>query len=366
MLNSRPTLSRMVPYVPGKSIAQVLPLVEVELPILKLASNETPLGCPIQLSELAPYFETIHHYPGELPAALRERLARHWGISDAHFVLGNGSDEVIGFVAMAYLNPGEQVISSACTFSEYRFATYLLNGDYREIPLCSDWHHDLDGILGAITPQTRLIYLANPNNPTGLTIPVAELDSFLARVPASVMVILDEAYGEFVPQGELLNPVALIQKHSNVVVLRTFSKLYGMAGFRVGYAIAAPEVCHELRKVAAPFNVNSLALAAARLALDKTDFVSESLRLNALGRAYFYAQLDEMGLDYLKSGANFVCIFTDIEASILTAALIKQGIIVRGLTSFGIHDGIRVTIGLPDQNERFFKTFKLILKRISG
>ncbi len=364
MPQSRLTLSNIIPYVPGKSIAEVKAFVQVALPVLKMASNETPLGCSVSLDELSESFGSIHQYPSHLSSGLCVALAARWGFSADHFILGNGSDEVIGFLAMTYVNPGDEVLTSTCTFSEYRFATYLMDGVLIEVPLRSDWHHDLDGIAAKISDKTKIIYLANPNNPTGLFITSGALDRFMMRVPSSVLVVLDEAYAEFSQDPDFPDGADLIARYPNVVILRTFSKLYGLAGLRIGYGVARPEIIADLRKVCAPFNVNSLALSAAKLALDKEAFVTESLRVNGEGLAYFYEELAAMGMSYLKSSGNFVCIFTPVPGLKLSEEFLSEGIIIRALASFGMPDAIRVTIGLPAHNLRFFETFKRILQRI--
>jgi len=358
----RPVLNHLKPYVAGKAIIEVEAMVPSSYhPILKMASNENPLGCSVSFEQLEKAYETIHYYPNHLTTNLVETLSDKFELDASHFILGNGSDEVILFMAMAYLNPSEEVITSESTFSEYAFATRVMGGELRLVPLKA-WRHDLEAILLAITPKTKLIYLANPNNPTGDILTFTELSAFMARVPETCMVVLDEAYGEYVWHPDFPQPKGLITKFSNLVVLRTFSKLYGMAGFRLGYGMAQPQVIQTLKKVVAPFNINTLALVAGSFALKNTEFVEKTLLSNLEGKQSIEAELDKMGLKYLNSYANFILIQLPIPASVIVARLLGYGIIVRDLASFDLPYCLRVTIGLSDQNMRFIDALKRSLK----
>lgn len=360
-LKPRETLSRIVPYVAGRSISEVMAHYHGDEPILKLASNESPLGCPVSMDDLAPAFETIHYYPHQISTGLFSDLAQLWGLSELSFIVGNGSDELIGFTGFAFLNPGDEVLTSRCTFSEYRFTAYLMDTQLIEVPLASDWRIDLDGIIRAITDKTKIIYVANPNNPTGLAFSVTELRSFLKQVPAHIVVVLDEAYAEFADGESGVETGQLLVEFPNLILLRTFSKLYGLAGFRIGYAVASPEIILLMKKVSAPFNVNTLALVAAKSVLGKSHFIDHALRVNRTGKAYLYAEFKRLGLRFLDSQANFIFVFLPIPGKLAFEKLLEFGIIIRALDSFGVPDAIRVTIGLDDQNRRFIKALETIL-----
>jgi histidinol-phosphate aminotransferase len=361
MIHERPALSQLTPYKPGLSIAEVQDAFCLTSPIIKMASNENPLGSAVSWDELARHYADIHHYPYNMASGLIHAIAYKWFLTNDHVILGNGSDEVILLAALAYLNPGDQVITSECTFSEYRFVTLLMDGQMHRVPLRSDYAHNLDGICDAITDQTKLIFLANPNNPTGTFLTHTELDDFLAKVPSSILVILDEAYAEFATHPLFPRSQVLLAKYPNVLILRTFSKLYGLAGLRIGYGVGDPSVIASLGKVSAPFNVNSLALFAGELALKKKAFVAESLELVKRGKSQLQTGLDQLGLKWIPSEGNFICIFVDQDATVVTTELCREGIIVRSLTSFGMTTAIRVTIGTSDQNEFFLTQLKRIL-----
>lgn len=355
----RQTLARMKPYVPGKAIEEVVKEQGLS-EVIKMASNENPLGCPISFGALEEALKKVHYYPHPGSSGILEALSEHFGQPVSRFVLGNGSDEVIQLLGLAYVNPGDEVLTSAHTFSEYTFAAHLMDATLVTVPMDAQYGFDLQAMLHAITPKTRLIFIANPNNPTGTMISGDRLTSFLDQVPVHTLVVLDEAYAEYAQSPTFVSGAALIDRYPNLIVLRTFSKLYGLAGFRIGYGLAQENIITQLQKVRPPFNVNSLALAAAPLALQAHDHVADSLRVNQEGLAYFYAALSAMGLEYIASQANFICIFLPIPASQAFEAFLKQGIIIRALTSFGLNNAIRVTVGLPEHNHRFIEALKKI------
>ncbi len=361
MINERPALSHLPPYKPGLSIAEVQEAFGLTTPIIKMASNENPLGSAVSWDELGRCYKTIHQYPHSMASGLLGSIADKWFLDTENVILGNGSDEVILLAALAYLSPGDHVLTSECTFSEYRFVTLLMDGQIQRVPLRPDYTHNLDGIFDAITDRTKLIFLANPNNPTGTFVTHQELDDFLAKVPPSVLVVLDEAYAEFASHPLFPRSQVLLATYPNILILRTFSKLYGLAGLRIGYGIGRPDVIASLGKVEAPFNVNSLALVAAELALKNKSFVSESLELVRRGKSQLQQGLDEMGLKWLSSEGNFICIFVEQDATVVTTELCRVGIIVRSLTSFGMPTAIRVTIGTAEHNELFLTQLHHIL-----
>jgi histidinol-phosphate aminotransferase len=357
---NRPTLSRIVPYIPGKAIAEAM--AEYGLThVVKMASNENPLGPSVSWKDLQHAYKTIHVYPHQPACPLIHDLATMWDVSPLQVVLGNGSDEVILFLAQAFLNPDDEVLSSACTFSEYRFVSMLMDGQYKQVPLTPNYTHDTQGLLAAISPKTKLIFIANPNNPTGTILTHTELEAFLSQVPSHILVVIDEAYAEFTSSHDFPNSKKLLTKYKNLVILRTFSKLYGLAGLRVGYGVAHELVSEAMLKTRLPFNLNSLALEAGRLALQATDFVEKTLTLNKEGLHYLSTALTRLGLKTLPTQANFVCIFLPKPAKVVTEGLLKQGIIVRALDSFGLDHAIRVTVGLYEHNKAFIEGLKRVI-----
>ncbi len=347
----RSTLSSMVPYIPGRSVQDVQSEYGVA-EVIKLASNENPFGSPVTPAELALAIAETAVYPHLASAPIMQVLATQFDVSVDQIVMGNGSDEILTMVGLAYLNPGDGVITATGTFSEYRFVATLMDAKLTEIPLTSDWYYDLDAIANAINPSTKLIFIANPNNPTGLIVTTAELAQFMARVPLHVLVVVDEAYAEFVDDPEYPNPVRWIDRYPNILVTRTFSKLYGLAGYRIGYAIGSSSVIHALYTVRQPFNVNTIALAAAQLALGKGDYIQRTLINNTEQRARLTRLLTDMGTLVLASHANFVCVKWGDDARDVVEACMKRGIIVRHLASFGMPNFIRITVGTPEQNDR--------------
>lgn len=341
----RPAIKELKDYVPGKNPAQP--------GVIKLASNENPFGpSPKALEAIVKEEKNLHIYPDQKSILLREALAKKFGLKDTNIIIGNGSDEIMQLAAATFLKPGEEVIVSENTFSVYEFVARLLDGKPVFVPL-KDYTQDLAALAKAITPKTKIIFLCNPHNPTGTFIPAAELDSFLAKVPQNVLVVLDEAYAEFAEDKTFPDSLKHVKAGKNVLVLRTFSKFYGLAGLRVGYGLAKPELISYLFRAKLPFNVSRLAQAGALAALDDKDFLEQTYINNQEGKKYFYAELDKLGLEYQKTEANFVFINLKKPADDLFLQLMKKGVIIRPLTSFGLPEAIRVSIGTPEQNEKF-------------
>lgn len=341
------------PYVPGKPITELAR--EMGLPverIVKLASNENPLGMsPKARAAVAQAINGIERYPDqfELIAALAERL----GLAQGQVVLGNGSNDVLDLVARAFLAPGRSAVFSRHAFAVYPLATLATGAACIEAP-AQDFGHDLDAMAAAIRPDTRVVWIANPNNPTGTFLPQVAIRDFLRRVPADVVVVLDEAYNEYLPPAQRMDSTAWIQEFPNLVVTRTFSKIYGLAGLRVGFAAASIEVADLLNRVRQPFNVNNLALAAALAALDDHLFLAESFELNRAGMEQIVAGLKRLGLDHIPSHGNFVT-FRAGDAAAINRRLLQQGVIVRPIGGYGMPEHLRVTIGLERENARFLE-----------
>jgi histidinol-phosphate aminotransferase len=350
----RPDLRDLKPYAPGK----------LKPGALKLASNENPLGpSPLALEAVTGAAASVHIYPDGAAAALREALSAHWGVPADHLIVGNGSDEVLTLIAGAYLQPGDNVVTADVTFSEYQFATRLFGGTVKFAGL-KEGAFDLDAVADLIDGRTKVVFLCNPNNPTGGYFSAAGIEAFLAKVSPSVLVVLDEAYFEYVEAVDYPDSLALLRRYANLVVSRTFSKVYGLAALRVGYAVAHPQIIAHLSVVKQPFNVNSLAQAGARAALADHPFVERSREINRLGKAFWSRALSDRKLFSYPTQANFLAVRVDRDAQAVFAAMADAGVTIRPLTSFGLNDWIRITIGTKDQNELCLKALDKALDTV--
>ena len=331
--------------------------------VIKLASNENPWGCPVSADQLADTINTAMIYPNLNRPALITRLSTDHQLPEDHFILGNGSDELLQLLALTFLSADTESITAQHTFSVYRHVSQLVGATCVEV-LMSELSYSVDAILSAVTEQTRVVFIANPNNPTGRILTCDQLNRLLAHLSSDIIVVLDEAYREFVTLEDINATLSLLADYSNLVILRTFSKAYGLAGFRVGYAMGSPELIEILHKVRPPFNVNSLALVAAELALDCSDFLSKTITNNSQQREWLYAEINQMGLTVIDSQANFLCILVNRPAMDVYQGLLRKGYIIRPLDSFGLADYIRVTIGTPEQNQGFLSAFKQVLTEL--
>ena len=339
------------PYLAGKPITQLAR--EMGLPvesIVKLASNENPLGMsPKAKVALEKAIASLERYPDDFD--LKDALASHSGLGMERIVLGNGSNDVLDLIARVFLAPGRSAIFSQYAFAVYPIVSLSAGAELIAVP-AKDFGHDLDAMRLAIRPDTRLIWIANPNNPTGTFLPYPQLKAFLQAVPADVVVVLDEAYNEYIPPIERTDTTAWLAEFPNLVITRTFSKIYGLAGLRVGYALASAEIADLMNRVRQPFNCNNLALAAATAALDDHEFVARSYALNRAGMEQIISGLKRFGFSYIPSHGNFLT-FKAGDAAALNQKLLKQGIIVRPLAGYGMPEWLRVTIGTEAENLRF-------------
>lgn len=339
-------------YVPGKSAAGAI----------KLASNENPFGpSPKALEAIAREAKNLHAYPDQKSLLLREALGKQYDLPESFFICGNGADDLIQIIAATYLNPGDEVIISKNTFSVYELVTRLFGGRPVFVDL-KDFEIDLAGFAAAVTPKTKLIFFANPNNPTGTAVAAKEFDEFMMRVPDQTIVVVDEAYADFVERKDFPDTIKYVSEGRNIIVLRTFSKFYGLAGLRVGYAISKKELVLPMFKAKMPFNVNRLAQAGAAAALTDKAFLEKTYKNNLEGKKYLYAELDKLGLEYKKTEANFIFINLKKSADEVFLALMKKGVTIRPLTSFGLPQAIRVSIGTKEQNEKLIEAMKKTLQ----
>jgi histidinol-phosphate aminotransferase len=351
----------IAPYVPGKPIAETAR--ELGIPaadILKMASNESPIGpSPRALAAIRGALDELHYYPDGSGFELKGVIARKLGVAPAALVLGNGSNDVLELVARAFLRGSDSAVYSQHGFMVYPLVVQAIGARGIEVPARA-YAADLDAMSAAVRPDTKIVFLANPNNPTGTFSPWASVRALVERVPPTVLVALDEAYEEYLPD-ELRSPTpGWIARHPNLVVSRTLSKAYGLAGLRVGYAIADPAVAEVMNRVRQPFNVNHLAMVAACAALGDDEFIARSRAVNAAGLVQLRAGLERLGLECLPSFGNFVTVRVG-DAQPVYRKLLADGVIVRPVAGYGMPEHLRVTVGLPEHNARFLASLERAL-----
>jgi histidinol-phosphate aminotransferase len=348
----------IAPYQPGKPISELAREMGIdEARIIKLASNENPRGVsPLARRAIEATLSELARYPDGNGFELKQALSRRHDIPQERIVLGNGSNDVLEMAARAFLAPGLAAVYSQHAFAVYPLAVQAAGATGIEVP-AKDYGHDLGGMRRALTPATRLVFIANPNNPTGTLVPARELEAFIAGLPREVLLVLDEAYHEYLLPEHRPDSIGWLARFPNLVVTRTFSKVYGLAGVRVGYALAAAGVADLMNRVRQPFNVNSIALAAATAALDDTAFVRESFELNRSGMRQLTDAFKRLAIEYIPSHGNFVS-FRVRDAAGVYQRLLRSGVIVRPIASYGMPQHLRVTIGLEPENARFLDSLK--------
>ena len=349
MIEPRPELSKLSDYVPGKSIEEIRERFGLDK-VVKLASNENPLGAsPKAVEAFHGIADSLHLYPrGDAPKLI-DSIAKMYGVETSQIVVGNGSDEIIDMVGKAFIRQGDNCVGITPTFSVYKFTTLSNGADFIGVGE-GEARTSLDELAKAINDKTRVAFICNPNNPTGAYYTESEIREFLKKVPQNVLVFLDEAYAEFATAPDYPNMAKFVGEYSNLFVNRTFSKIYGLAGLRVGYAFGSTEVVRALWKVKPPFDVNQAAQVAAIAALGDKEHVQATRKMNAEGIAMLTREFSALGLKVLPTQANFICVRIGERAKELVAFLESNGMIVRGLTSFGMPEYIRVTVGKPEEN----------------
>jgi histidinol-phosphate aminotransferase len=358
---ARKSIQVLKPYVPGKSIEDVRAKYNPPS-ITKLGSNENPLGASAQvLKAIRSALGRISLYPDGSSQVLKQALANAHGLAANQVMVGNGSDEVLLMIAAAFLNPGECVLVSENTFSEYEFSARVLDGKVIKIPL-KQYRYDLNAFQKKLVLKPKLVFLCNPNNPTGSYFTHQELVTFLEAVPPQTLVIVDEAYCEYADAPDFPRSFELLSKYPNLMVSRTFSKIFGMAGMRLGYAFAHPLLIQETARVKTPFNINLLVQAGALAALADEKFRSKSFKNNLIGRAFLESEFRKRGIEFISTQANFICFRAERQAVELCEALLKRGMIIRALRSFGLDYWNRVTIGTPEQNRKFINALDSVYK----
>jgi len=348
------------PYQAGKPIEEL----ERELgltDIVKLASNENPLGLSKQVTAaLQDTLAGLARYPDANGFYLKSKLAEKLGVNINQITLGNGSNDVLELLARTFVNEHHEVLFSQHAFVVYPLVTQAIGAKGIAVP-AKNYGHDLDAMAAAITDKTRMIFIANPNNPTGTFLTTAELESFLAKVPAQVLVVLDEAYYEYVPAAERAPSVEWVQRYPNLIVSRTFSKAYGLAGLRAGYAVTHADIADLMNRVRQPFNMNSLSLKAAEVVLDDADYLAQSIAVNQAGMTQLIEFCEQFNLAYIPSYGNFLTIEVGANAADIYQQLLHKGVIVRPVAGYQLPNHLRVSIGLEHENQVFIDALKSIL-----
>lgn len=357
-----PGVTNLKPYVPGKPITEL----ERELGItdsVKLASNENSLGCS-ELAKAAIRAELaqVGLYPDGGGVELRNALAARHGIAPNRITLGNGSNDVLDMIARVFLAPGYESLFSQYAFAVYPISSQAVGATLNIVP-ARDYGHDLEEMLNRVGERTRVVWIANPNNPTGTWLNGEELEGFIAALPANVIVVVDEAYIDYVDEPDYPDASLWLDKYPNLIVTRTFSKSYGLASLRVGYGLAHPDVTDLLNRVRQPFNVNSMALAAARAALEDQAFIERTVEMNRAGMVQITTALQAMGLDYIPSVGNFVTVDVGRPAGEVDQGLLRAGCITRPVANYGLPNHLRITIGTESENSRVLAALKQVLAR---
>ena len=355
-----PGVRELHPYTPGRPIEEV----ERELGltgIIKLASNESPLGpSPLALDALRHSLEALARYPDGTAYYLRRALSKHLDVDEASLTIGNGSNDVIDLVVRAFVSPDQEVIYPQYGFLVFELAPQSV-GAKRVVVPAKAWGGDLEAMAKAVTARTRLILLANPNNPTGTWVPAADLEAFIAALPRNVIMVVDEAYVEYVELPGYTTSLGWLAKYPNLIVTRTFSKAYGLAGLRVGFSISHPDLADYMNRVRHPFNVNSLALAAAEAALEDREHLAQSVEVNRLGMAKMAYALKSRGISFIPSAGNFIAIDVGKDAMPVFQALLHLGVIVRPLPNYALPNHLRITIGTEQENTQAIAALEQVL-----
>jgi histidinol-phosphate aminotransferase len=357
----RPDVSKISPYGPGKSANEVKRELGLDR-VLKLASNENPLGpSPKAMSAIFEMSADVHTYPDAKGFDLKNKLAAKYGLSPHEVILGNGSEELLMLLGQVFINAGDKVVMGRPTFPIYSISTLLMGGVPVEVPVTNLGSLDLEAMLNNITPGTKMVFLCNPNNPTGGMVTKQEVREFMDRISPDVLVVADEAYAEYVDDPDYGDFLPYVKEGRNVIVLHTFSKIYGLAGLRVGYGLATQDICALIERVKPCFNQNVFAQVAAVAALDDHDHVRKSLKNNHAGKRYLTSELTAIGCKVYPSWGNFLLVDTGIDCQVLFEQMLKRGVIVRPATPWELPTCLRITIGTPDENGVLIDEMKLAM-----
>lgn len=362
MMRWKEQILDLAPYQPGKSIDEVKREYGLEK-IVKLASNENPFGCsPNVLNTIREYDHSLALYPDGYATYIREALSEKLGVKPNELIFGNGSDENIQVISRALLRPGFNTVMSTNTFSQYKHNAIIEGAEVREVPSING-EHDLEEMLKAIDERTNIVWVCNPNNPTGAYIKEDKLLSFIKRVPKETLIVLDEAYCEYADADDFMNTLPLIKEYENVILLRTFSKIYGLASFRIGYGIGNEKVIRALEPAREPFNTNTLAQLVAITALEDQAYVEMCKQRNREGMNQFYNFFDEHGVSYMPSQGNFILVDLKLDSNEAFQFLLEKGYIVRSAKGLGYPTSVRITVGSKEQNSGVLKAIEELLKQ---
>jgi histidinol-phosphate aminotransferase len=351
----KPHILDLAPYEPGKPVEEL----ERELGLsgsIKLASNESPLGpSPKAVAALQKAIAGIHRYPDGASFELRRKLAERLAVEEEQLVFGAGADEILELLAKVLLGPDDECVFAWPSFAMYPIVVKGMGARAVQVPLDREFAHDLPAMLGAVTKRTKLVFVCNPNNPTGTSVGADALDQFMSQLPEGVVVAVDEAYVDFARRPDFPDAMVWVRRRPGTIVLRTFSKIFGLAGLRIGYGVADAELAGYLQRARHPFNVNRLAEVAAAAALDDRDYAERITRLNADGIVYLTRELRALGIEVWPTDANFLLARAGAE---VYEQLLRQGVIVRPLVAFGLPEHVRISVGLPEENERLVKALR--------
>ncbi len=354
-------VAKLRPYQAGKPVEELQRELGLDN-IVKLASNENPLGCSPKVKQAIANFDEYSRYPDGNAYTLKSKLAGIHNVSADQITIGNGSNEILELIARAILTPNHNVIFSEHAFAVYPLVTQAIGAKAITCP-AKNWGNDLDGIVQLVNENTRIIFLANPNNPTGTWFSHTDFLNFIKQIPNNVIVVLDEAYFEYADKNDFPKAVECLNEYTNLVISRTFSKAYGLASLRTGYSISHKDVADLLNRVRQPFNSNALALLAAEVALDDQDFIQKSVELNSQGLKQLANTFDSMGLHFIPSMGNFLSVNLQQSGSEVYQELLKRGVIVRPVDNYGMPEFIRVTIGLESENQKFINALTEVLAK---
>jgi histidinol-phosphate aminotransferase len=358
--NLNPGIEDLRPYEPGRSIDQVAKEYGLN-EVVKLASNENPLGpSPKALATLTQFQGDLHLYPDGNGTKLKEEIANHEDVSSDNIIIGNGSNEILELAARAFLNPNASSIASKHAFAVYKIVTQSAGASLIEVPAL-EWGHDLNSFPDYVEEGTTVIFIANPNNPTGTYNTHEEVHLLLKKIPSSVLVVLDCAYFEYVIKEDYVKPINLLEEFDNLLITKTFSKIHGLASIRVGYGIASFSLIEMLNRIRQPFNVNSLAQAMAATAISDHEHINQSIELNAQQYKFLFDELTKLGLECIPSVGNFISFKGDFVGNQIFNSLMEKGVIVRSVDLYEMQDFIRVTIGTEAENLKFLETLKQLL-----
>ncbi|WP_028552227.1 histidinol-phosphate transaminase [Paenibacillus sp. UNC451MF] len=360
-VKARKALDNMKPYSPGKPIWEVQQELGIDK-VVKLASNENPLGAsPKAVEALVAYLPEIHRYPDASTKGLNEVIASQLQLTPDQLIVTNGADELIKLVAEAFLEEGDEVVVPHPSFSEYEFGAHLMGSIPVAVPLDESFHYHVDELLAAVTERTKMVFLCSPNNPTGTYLPKAELLRLLDALPKKVLVMYDSAYSHYVSAEDYSDGLEFVRKGYPIIVLQTFSKIYGLAGIRVGFGAASSQLISSILQVKEPFNVNALAQEAAKAAIMDTEHITASQRVNTLGREQLYEAFRKLGVSFTESMTNFILVKLGPDAKELYVRLMEKGVIVRYGGTWGMPQHIRVTVGTREENEFFIEQLTSLL-----